>query len=1371
MYSLNTNHNDEFGSSRVKRELTKADVCKYLSFLSPFSETVGGVAGSLGSLAEETTKIAGALAMIPGLTSVMGSVALASTIVKGAGSIIEVAMDCSDVSTDEIKDILKARFNEVNRKLDQNTLILLHVSNIVSKTLIAVEETRKEMREHFQKVLDFIKNQEVKELVSQITLIVDFVDLKKKAWQKADKNEYANIIEHELSHNELYNLVKEDGDLFKALFFIIQHGYAIPQDIKDDNAFSAIFSLFYGMQTYFSIVFSLLEHHTYLAHYYYKKGELEAFNFYFARLRFYFFKFKHILTENNNSLVDKVISVLKKVEKIPFVRYLKNQLYDDVSNRTQSLISLKEKISKMKLEIINEDPVNNIIVSFLDVKADNRISTPLGDWVNGAKVSYAVQYENNGTFSLISDWTNPQPIQHLANPVLEIDTSNYNRYIYRKITKCSQDEKTELVQVLEGSQPKFRDLNRDFYNLAGDIINSCQTLSKIMDDLLGQGSSISAQFELQKTPIHAAAAAGNECVLNRILAKDPNQIEVKDIDGNTPLHLAAENNKSNLVKLLLSKGADVNAKNKLHLTPLHIACRRQFQRTVSSLLESRDIDVNVADESGLTPLHVSVSNGIYNSDVTKKLLRMPDININAQNDIGLTALHFATLQNLTENVELLIKQTNININEGDKNKVTPLHYAAMKGYLSIVELLINKKQKIDINCVCEDKKYTPLMYAVYFTKKEIVEKLLAESKIQVDIASPDMYTALHLAIANGRKDIVEMLLNKKAKISDKTVEGYTPLHLSVVRKETDITNLLFLNNGNTLLEEKSVNGSTPLHLSARHGNLNNFMALCLNGANKDAEDDEGNLSFHEAISGGNLDIVKYLMEYNADFIQRKNKALKTPIYFSLKNIHIHGREMYDFLISKGAERSFQDIQQKSRLYVFIKEGNIDAIRFLVYEGTVEKSKDIDKFFLIDAVENGQLEIVKFVVSKKLINLDEMDSDNKHTLREYNIRSAVVNQHLPLVIYLDQKDLDVSWFNPLYWASSKHNLDIMKYFVKVKKADVNQKFPDDEYTALCISLKISRNDEYKFEIVKFLVENGGNVNVECGVSSQKVTPIQMAMERRDRLLVEYLFQNGVNPDANDAIGNSPLAYAVMNNDLDFVKHLVEDKKVNKEIRNHQHYTAVHIAAEKDFLEVFEYLVTQGAEMLAKVDGDSDTCDVADKKKKNVLMWLRREKGKCMPKFKRNAPDQLIILNESINDLTPNKITSSGNTKIKNNDFENNVDLPSTLLLLDLVVRKITNKKFINSISEKVPPLEAKAVALTLTDYFEKFLKTDLKIQENLDLFDVYSKVYKAISSGSEEKLLNTLCSYVNTHSEVGFQGIEKFCQNFSLFRGKLSNPDF
>src|SRR6266851_8228559 len=74
-------------------------------------------------------------------------------------------------------------------------------------------------------------------------------------------------------------------------------------------------------------------------------------------------------------------------------------------------------------------------------------------------------------------------------------------------------------------------------------------------------------------PIHEAVLNGHMEKVRQLIRADHRTVNAPDYDGNTPLHLAVLRGKTNIAVFLLSKGADVNAKNHAQMTPLIFAAR------------------------------------------------------------------------------------------------------------------------------------------------------------------------------------------------------------------------------------------------------------------------------------------------------------------------------------------------------------------------------------------------------------------------------------------------------------------------------------------------------------------------------------------------------------------------------------------------------------------------------------------------------------------------------------------------------------------------------------------------------------------------------------------------------------------------------
>ena len=81
----------------------------------------------------------------------------------------------------------------------------------------------------------------------------------------------------------------------------------------------------------------------------------------------------------------------------------------------------------------------------------------------------------------------------------------------------------------------------------------------------------------------------------------------------TALHIAASEGFVNVCEALLDYGidTDLNPKNVLNRTPLHLSCiRGHFE--VSQLLVRSGADVNAQDFEGNTPVHLAVEQGYFN---------------------------------------------------------------------------------------------------------------------------------------------------------------------------------------------------------------------------------------------------------------------------------------------------------------------------------------------------------------------------------------------------------------------------------------------------------------------------------------------------------------------------------------------------------------------------------------------------------------------------------------------------------------------------------------------------------------------------------------------------------------------------------------
>jgi len=92
--------------------------------------------------------------------------------------------------------------------------------------------------------------------------------------------------------------------------------------------------------------------------------------------------------------------------------------------------------------------------------------------------------------------------------------------------------------------------------------------------------------------------------------KQNSNLETRDCNLNTPLHIACEHRLSNVVKLLLDNGADVYAVNRDLAQPLHILCnttpedKPEVFKNILSLLIEKGANVNAINIHNQTPCDI-----------------------------------------------------------------------------------------------------------------------------------------------------------------------------------------------------------------------------------------------------------------------------------------------------------------------------------------------------------------------------------------------------------------------------------------------------------------------------------------------------------------------------------------------------------------------------------------------------------------------------------------------------------------------------------------------------------------------------------------------------------------------------------------------
>lgn len=192
-------------------------------------------------------------------------------------------------------------------------------------------------------------------------------------------------------------------------------------------------------------------------------------------------------------------------------------------------------------------------------------------------------------------------------------------------------------------------------------------------DAVLTGIDVHQQVSRLFDTIGAPIESGDTEVVKLILTQGVD-VNLRNSVGETALHVAAFWGREEIAKLLLAYGADINAKNSDGEIPLIVAARalNSKPRVVKLLLDAgSEIDVYAACLMG-------------NKEKVCSLLKQhPDLVKIRKGFREETPLHAVALKGHSDLVELLL-DSGLDINSKNNQGDTPLHLASLEGHISVV---------------------------------------------------------------------------------------------------------------------------------------------------------------------------------------------------------------------------------------------------------------------------------------------------------------------------------------------------------------------------------------------------------------------------------------------------------------------------------------------------------------------------------------------------------------------------------------------------------------------------------------------------------------------------------------------------------------
>ena len=419
--------------------------------------------------------------------------------------------------------------------------------------------------------------------------------------------------------------------------------------------------------------------------------------------------------------------------------------------------------------------------------------------------------------------------------------------------------------------PEDGDFSKMFLKLTEDTLVGAAREGDIeaIKQHIAEGADVNALY-FEMPPLTWAVTAG-QTEAAELLLQHGADINGRNRDGNTALHLAVFLGRAETAELLLKNGADVNTKNDDGATPVDLlGVPWEMTRFLSGPLGIKLEQEQV--ESGKAKIREMLS-----TDVKFGAETLPDLPDNSKdlwaaaragnlegikhyikeggdvNALGqmfqLSALSWSALHGQTEAVRLLIENgVDVNIKSGDGS--TPLHSAAFLGRTEVAKLLLENGANIQAR---NNDGATPTdALSLDWETTAFISNLVG-----IEIKKQDIET-----IQTGRREIAKLFgvadpFEGEGTFSEKAVwDAVSTGNLSVVKQA--------LANGMDPNTKDPKSGGTLLASAALMGHTDIVSLLLEHGADVNARSKDGGTALHAAAFLGRAETVKLLLDKGAD---------------------------------------------------------------------------------------------------------------------------------------------------------------------------------------------------------------------------------------------------------------------------------------------------------------------------------------------------------------------------------------------------------------------------------------------------------------------------------------------------------------------------
>ena len=692
-----------------------------------------------------------------------------------------------------------------------------------------------------------------------------------------------------------------------------------------------------------------------------------------------------------------------------------------------------------------------------------------------------------------------------------------------------------------------------------------------------QGADVN-EADKNGTALHIAAGFGQVEVVKMLLKAGAN-IEAKDNRGNTPLVNAVGSRGMALAKMIREE--DTIVENSF--PPLHLKSERTTAKTeITKLLLDAGANIEARNQWQQTPLY----NAIFSPESMKLLLKAK-ANVRAKDSEGRTPFYYAVEFAATSSIPLLL-DAGADIEAKNANGWTPLLQAAIHPYYECIIVLLEKRADVKPLEVLlyptaemkskfdkENPPLPPLLVAVLLDRPETFKKLLKDgAKLETKDTS-----ILHTAIALDNPKAIQTLLDAGADRKILNRHGHTLLHVAASYGSLKAMQTLLA--AGFEVDEKDRSGKTALQYLAHRGPKPALQALIDAGADIEAKDKQTDPPLVCAAQGHNVERLRMLIDAGAK-LDTKGGSGTTALAITIEQGNIKAIKM---LLDAGADKTVVDQTGCSPLHIAVGKKKL-SYRFGPFD---------PKWKLVER----QNAILHLLIEAKC-NLEATDRDKQTPLHHAVLWNHPEARKVLIDAGANLEAKDKEGATPLHYAALYGDLKAFKALLDagadieakdkiggtpLHRAAAGLRWPELYGDGSHLNNCRSYIDHQAYEaccgrVTEFLIEKKVDLNAQ---DDQGRTPLHYAASADYASATEKLLAAGANFKAKDKKGRSPLCYAILADNGRTANRLIEagaDIEPEAKTKGERyHTTLLHFAAGSGRNDVVKKLLDAGAELNA------------------------------------------------------------------------------------------------------------------------------------------------------------------------------------------------